>query len=564
LSLAAFLTLTGSVTAADLQDMFDNRETVITASGLVTGNNLTATLESGEPRHGERTGGASVWISWIAPTNSIVTFTTVGSSFDTILAAYFVEDGDPAIFDKLHPAAENDDEDGNSSSLVFGAEAGKRYEIAVAGYRGARGNITLSWSIQPVGDVPPIIVSTPGDQALQEGAPLTLSVALKNPSNYELDWYLNGIKLIGQTSTNLYIPSLSRTNLGKYRLRLELGEFKLYSKSIEIQINTEGFTDSLVRDKIYDALDSAPSTGNTLPSLQGNSGRPIPRVQDGVNRGYNGSQIFNTIRATASPNEPAICGQAGAVTWFAYQPPASGTLMLNTVGSQTGVALAAFDYPEPLTNISQLAVITCNSPPSSGAFSEIECAVLAGRTYFVGMVGMGDVRGVVKLNYQLDSTRLPAGPSVFFGGVELTAAAGKPLVLAASANGSPPLHFTWLKNGIPLPAKDSGALIIPSAAPTDAGSYSVRVRNHISEVLSGALAVRVLVPPAIQLESDNSKVVLFFDTVPQQSYSLEYRDPSHSTLWLPLGPTLPGTGGTVTLTNDLPSSSDAWFRVRVQ
>ena len=180
------------------------------------------------------------------------------------------------------------------------------------------------------------------------------------------------------------------------------------------------------------------------------------------------------------------------------------------------------------------------------------------------IAGLGNVRGIVKLNYQLDLTHLPLAPSVNFGGAELTVAAGQPLVLAAAAAGSPPLHFTWLKNNLPIAVDDTGALVFPLVTPADAGSYRVRVRNHISEVLSGSLAVRVLIPPALQVEATTGKVLLSFDTVPQQSYGLEYRDPSGSNVWLPLGPARLGTGSAITLTNDPPSSSDAWFRVRVQ
>ena len=564
----ALLALPGPLLAAELEDFFINRETVTIESGLVTGDNLSATIESSEPRHGERTGGASVWISWVAPTNCIVTFTTAGSSFDTVLAAYYVEDGDPAIFSKLHRAAENDDDSsqGSASVIVFGAIAGKRYELAVDGYRGARGTVQLNWSVQIVTDVPPIIISTPNDQALQVGSPLTLSVALQNPSAYSLHWFLNGRELEEQEFASLFIASLSRTNLGQYRLRLSLGEIRFFTKPVEIQINSEGFGDALVRDKLYDTIDPAISGAaiGGSPSLIKSFKQPGPHVLDGVNRGYNGSQLFNTINATAAPDEPPICGPTGAGTWFAYQPPASGTLLLNTAGSEIGVAISVFRYVEPLTNLNQLAVLTSDSPPANGTVSEVECAVLPGQFYVVGIVGVGNARGVVKLNYQLDLTRLPLAPSVFFGGGELSVAAGQPLVLAAAAFGSHPLHFTWLKNGVALPVADAGALVVPAVAPADAGSYRIQVRNHIAEVTSGALAVRVLFPPALQLVTGSGKVVLSFDTLPQQNYSLEFRAPSDGNLWLPLGIAVPGTGGVVTLTNDPPSSRGAWFRVRVQ
>lgn len=561
--------IAGPLNAAQLQDQFADREMITGESGLITGDNLTASREFGEPRHGGVSSGASVWVSWVAPTNCIATFSTDGSSFDTVLAAYYVDGNADPSFDNLHRAAADDDDDDHyrsSSTVVFGALAGKRYEIAVAGYRGARGSIQLSWSIQPVGETPPIVISTPNDQAVKEGEPLTLSIALQNPSAYTLQWYLNGRDLEERESPTLFIPSLSRTNLGQYKLRLSLGTVHFFTAPVEIQINSEGLANSLVRDKVYDTVDAPAATSK--PISGGAQKTPIkggtPGILDAINRGYNGSQIFNTIYATAGADEPAICGEKGAVTWLAYQPPESGTLMLDTAGSDIGTAITLFTYSGVLTNISQLEEITCATSASGTNVDAIECAVVAGQPYIVGMVGIGDARGVITLNYQLDVTRPPVAPSVAFGVSQLDVAAGKPLVLAATAKGSPPLHFVWFKDSGVVANTGSGALVISNSTPGDAGVYSVRVSNHISEAVSGSVAVRVLEAPAVKLEMTNGVYALSFPTVSGLNYTLEYRDPSGGDVWLPLVPPLAGSGNTVRLTNQPPSTSDAWFRVRVE
>lgn len=570
LSCIAFLAgIAGQLSAAQLQDQFADRETTTDETGSITGDNLTASLELGEPVHGGVSNGASVWISWVAPTNCIATFSTAGSSFDTVLAAYYVNDGVTPALDNLRRAAADDD-DGDyhrsTSTVVFGALAGKRYEIAIAGYRGARGTIQLTWSAQPVGDTPPIVISTPNDQALEEGAPLTLSISLQNPSAYSMQWYLNGRDLEERESPTLYIPSLSRTNLGQYKLRLSLGAVHFFTAPVEIQINSEGLGTSLARDKVYDTIDGPAATSKPVTGGAGKT--PLksgsPGILDAVNRGYNGSQIFNTIYATAGADEPAICGQSGAVTWLAYEPPQSGTLMLDTAGSDIGAAIAIFTYSGALTNTSQLEEITCAISVGGTNVQAIECAVIAGQSYVVGMVGVGDVRGIITLNYQLDITRPPTAPSVSFGISHLDIAAGQPLLLAATANGSPPLHFTWFKNSGVVTNESSGALVIPNSTPNDGGVYSVRVRNQISEAVSGSVSVRVLEAPSVKLEKANGNYALSFPTVSGLNYSVEYRDPSGGDVWLQLVPSLAGSGDIVRLTNQPPSTSDAWFRVRVE
>jgi alpha-tubulin suppressor-like RCC1 family protein len=131
-------------------DAFDSARLLTGASPTVTGSNVGATVEVGEPAHFS-TGGASVWYRWTAPSNGIMTMTTCGSSFDTLLAAYT---GNSLA--TLTTAARGDDNancgggDLTKSSITFAAHAGRTYRIAVDGFRTAgvaeTGNITLTGS----------------------------------------------------------------------------------------------------------------------------------------------------------------------------------------------------------------------------------------------------------------------------------------------------------------------------------------------------------------------------------------------------------------------------------
>jgi hypothetical protein len=122
-------------------DMFADRITISGTNVTVSGTNIGATQEADEPFHWDTTGGKSVWWTWQAPTSSTVTITTAGSSFDTILAVY---DGD--AIENLSLMANNDDYDGITSQVTFFASAGIDYQIAVDGYGGASGDISLSVS----------------------------------------------------------------------------------------------------------------------------------------------------------------------------------------------------------------------------------------------------------------------------------------------------------------------------------------------------------------------------------------------------------------------------------
>jgi formylglycine-generating enzyme required for sulfatase activity len=110
-----------------------------------------ATAEDYEPNHYGQSAVASLWWSWTAPVDGLVRVTTFGSNFDTILGVYTGEE-----LETLDSVVANDDS-GESlrSALVFEAEAGTTYHIAVDGYEGEQGSVELSLevlSLNPQGD----------------------------------------------------------------------------------------------------------------------------------------------------------------------------------------------------------------------------------------------------------------------------------------------------------------------------------------------------------------------------------------------------------------------------
>jgi subtilisin family serine protease len=125
-------------------DNFANAQVISGNSGTVTGSNVGATKEPGEPNHAGNAGGASVWYRWTPSTSGSATIDTIGSNFDTLLAVYI-----GSAVNSLTLIASNDDIGGGNlqSRVAFAATAGTTYSIAVDGYGGATGNITLNWSL---------------------------------------------------------------------------------------------------------------------------------------------------------------------------------------------------------------------------------------------------------------------------------------------------------------------------------------------------------------------------------------------------------------------------------
>jgi hypothetical protein len=156
-------------------DAFAIRTLLSGSSGSVTGTNVGATSETGEPI--VSLGGKSVWYRWVAPASGLVTFDTFGSNFDTTLSAYT-----GTAVNALTVIATNDDDSGLQSRIQFTATAGTEYHIAVDGFWGASGNITLNWSNATAVATSTSLAVTPASVTAGATITLTATVTGSNPT----------------------------------------------------------------------------------------------------------------------------------------------------------------------------------------------------------------------------------------------------------------------------------------------------------------------------------------------------------------------------------------------
>ena len=129
-------------------DLFAARLALSGSSVTVTDNNTAAYgTDSGEPLHAGIAGGKSLWWSWMAPISGTVNINTAGSDFNTLVGVYT-----GTAVNALTPVASNDNVTPGinlTSAVSFNATAGTTYQIAVDGFNGATGNITLNIVQQP-------------------------------------------------------------------------------------------------------------------------------------------------------------------------------------------------------------------------------------------------------------------------------------------------------------------------------------------------------------------------------------------------------------------------------
>src|SRR5205814_1409225 len=137
----------------------------------------------------------------------------------------------------------------------------------------------------------------------------------------------------------------------------------------------------------------------------GSSG--IRKLSGGLARGYRGTQIFSTVGSTKDPGEPNHCGEpGGASEWYAYQPPASGRLVIDTEGSDFDTVLAV--YTGPGTDFQSLVPVACdNNSGSDGRTSKVIFQATKDTVYYIAVDGVRAAVGIVVLNYVLNVPNTP-------------------------------------------------------------------------------------------------------------------------------------------------------------
>ncbi|MBM3822797.1 MAG: hypothetical protein FJ404_07930 [Verrucomicrobia bacterium] len=130
-----------------VNDAFANRRKVEGESWTLSGSNEFASGEPGEPKHAGFSGGKSVWFDWEAPKSGSVLITCTGANVTWLVEAYL---GTNLTSLTLAPGRfVSIDQERDVSSVVFNAEAGRRYALALDGSLGLSGNYEISLVYPP-------------------------------------------------------------------------------------------------------------------------------------------------------------------------------------------------------------------------------------------------------------------------------------------------------------------------------------------------------------------------------------------------------------------------------
>lgn len=368
-----------TVVAAPANDNFANAIPLHGAPASATGSNVGATAEPGEPNHVARSNGDSVWWSWVAPAATAVTIHTSGSNYDTLLAVYVGSD-----VGHLTHIASDDDSGSNfrTSRVTFTALAGQRYWIAVDGFRGATGSITLSVSTA-IPAYPPYDYfvdsrSLVGNDVTFGGNNTGAGMEPGEPSHGGFGrslWWHWVAPASGVLSLNVVSASYSPA------LRVYIGNAV---NALSGVANMSGGWSVTAGITYRIAVDTANGGTGQIQLRLSLTTTPPPGNDAFANAilvaGSNIAGSGQNVGGTKEPGEPNHAGNAGGrSTWWRWVAPGRGTLLV-TYGASFQPLVALYEGTGTLASLSP-------APATMVNYSTTVFSVRTGATYWLAFDG---------------------------------------------------------------------------------------------------------------------------------------------------------------------------------
>jgi hypothetical protein len=445
------------------------------------------------PAAGER------WFSWKAPSSGVATFSTAGSTFDTVMTIFT---GTAA---NLTEVGSDDDRAGFfASQVAFDADQGFTYLINVKGFGGATGRIVVSFKLQTTAQKLPKILAQPQSKTVGVGSDITFSVQAQGTA-LSYQWLANGSAIPGATSPALTLRGADELDVAKYAARISTGAgasiLSVESAPAFLQIGSEA---AVAQDKFK----KAPRPGGAS-LLSYSSGSLLTPPADGVLRGYAGFLVMTTFESMTEQGEPNHCDvTGGASQWVTYQAPANGVLRLSTEGSDFDTVIAV--YSGAGTDFESLKLEGCdNNSARDGVNAAANVPVRAGTVYFIAVDGVKGASGTAKLTYELGQgpviSRQPVDQSVSLGSTA-TFSIDTTNTLSGLATNIPALSYQWLRDGLKIAGETNRSFGVASAQLADAAGYAVIVSTFAGSTTSTVARLTVNVPLTITSQPESQNV----------------------------------------------------------
>ncbi|MEI6861142.1 MAG: immunoglobulin domain-containing protein [Verrucomicrobiota bacterium] len=412
----AFLTVS---TAIPINNNFASATTLSGTTMSVSATNVGATKETREPKHANNAGGKSVWWTWTPTASGTVSISTANSSFDTLLGVYT-----GTTVSALTTIASNDDvATGSHSSLVsFAANAGTAYRIAVDGFSGTSGTISLSLSLVVA---PPL----PANDNFASAFTLSGTTATASGTNVGATKQAGEPKHAGNAGGASVWWSWTATGSGTVTISTARSSFDtilgVYTGATVTGLTAVASNDDVATGS-HSSLVSFPAQNDTtyriaVDGFGGATGTVSLALSQAVvtvpsNNAFASAIALSSsatvttsgsnVGATKETGEPSHAGNGGGKSvWWTWTPTASGTVSISTASSSFDTLLGVYTG----TTVSALTTIASNDDVATGSHSSlVSFAANAGTLYRIAVDGFAGTSGTISLAINLTPTPPPA------------------------------------------------------------------------------------------------------------------------------------------------------------
>jgi len=376
------------------------------SAGTINGSNIGATAEPGEPNHGDggATAYASIWFSWTAPSSGQIYMNTLGSDFDTTLAAYT-----GTAVDGLIKITDNDDFGTDYQSQIdFAAVAGTTYSIAVDGCdTEEQGTVVLNWLPAAANDDFVDAAVIPGSAKTITGINIGATAESGEPNHgdggttaYVSIWFSWTAPSSAQINFDTFgsdfdttLAAYTGTAVNSLSKITENDDFGADTQSHIDFFAVAGTTYSIAVDG-WDETEQGTVLLNVTPAPGNDNFAAATRLS-----GSAGTMTGVNIGATAEPGEPNH-GDGGttayASIWFSWTAPSSGQIVIDTFTSTFDTTLAVYTG----TTVETLTKITDNDDHELSYQSQIVFSAVGGVTYYIAVDGYDEEeKGDVALHF---------------------------------------------------------------------------------------------------------------------------------------------------------------------
>ena len=523
-------------------------------SGTQVFNTTTASSDAGEPLICGTPGGSSEWYSILCADAGTVVIDTQGSSFDTLLGAFFDTGTGVDVYDGLVEVACNNDigKDNLASRIVFKADAAKIYSLDMDGVGGAHGIVQLNYELY----APLQILAGPVNQTVDQGATVVFSVSTDGyVSGYQ--WLKDSAPIPGETGSTLTLTGVTAANDGGYSVMVD-------NESGEGATSTAATLTVQTPPQITgDPASQTVNQGDTASFTVTASGTPAPTYQ--WRKG--GMTLDGQTAATLSLSNvlPADEGSYDCVVSnvVSTATSAAATLTVRVPPNVTGDPASQTVNPgDPVS----FSVTATGTAPLGYQWRKggMDLSGKTAATLTIASCVAGDAGSYDCVVTNLAGTDTSAAatltvrtlPTITTPPASQTIVQGNPVTFSVVAAGTGPLAYQWQRATTNLPGATGTSYSIPSVALSDAASYRVVVTNLAGTVTSTAATLTVQSAPKVTGDP-TSQTVNQGDTANFTVTATGTPTPTYQ--WRKGGTALPGkTAATLSLTSVLPADEGSY------